>query len=459
MRSALTRAVDRACGLLWARPLVAARPGMGWLLIEMAPAVLWTQLTGAVSLDAYYLGTYLLLLGASPAQLAWLPAVAYAGILLHPLRIAWLRRVWLLRRGAEPDPQRSCWQECLAGRALWLGTLLWPPLAGMLGLGTGAVLGGVLACILVCQVLLFSSMAAFMTWTQGLVPARLRGRFFAWRSLSTFVLVALGTQLAAALLPAFQPGTRPDPALQPWLVGMFAIATVVCIASTLGLAWSPAAAQHGGPPPTGPARLTAHPVLARLALWNLVHTAAWAATQSVLAPLVGGAGVDTRTYAFWQGAAFVPALLVGTFVGGWAVGRRGGAPVLLAAHVVVLLADASLLLLRPHNAAWAFPLAMAIGGLGRGLMMLGPIARLFELAPRGDTRFPALFLAWGGLGGLSVSLALLLVLPRLDALRAAGVALPATPWLVVGLALALRLAGTPLLLGRPVRDAPHGERP
>jgi hypothetical protein len=77
--------IDRLIAALGARALVQGNPRMGWLMVEIAPAMRWTHLTGALSLEGYNLVLYLTLLGATTAELAWLPLVTYAGIGLHVL--------------------------------------------------------------------------------------------------------------------------------------------------------------------------------------------------------------------------------------------------------------------------------------------------------------------------------------------------------------------------------------
>ncbi|MBA3845734.1 MAG: hypothetical protein H0X45_03690, partial [Planctomycetes bacterium] len=82
--------VDRAVARLGAAPLVAARPGIGWLLVEVAPALLWVQVAGAVTLDSFYLVSWLRLSGAGDRQLAWLPLIGCAAVVLAPA-VAWWR--------------------------------------------------------------------------------------------------------------------------------------------------------------------------------------------------------------------------------------------------------------------------------------------------------------------------------------------------------------------------------
>jgi hypothetical protein len=174
-----TLLIDRLVAGLGARALVQGRPRMGWLMVEIAPAMLWTHLTGALSLEGYNLVLYLTLLGATTAELAWLPLVTYAGIGLHVL-------VLLVRPMA--DAKADCVRYTSWGRAAWFGTVLWPLFAWWLGLGTGWVLGGVFASILLTALIHNAGIAAFMTWTQAVVPLASRGRFFAWRNLFAFLL-------------------------------------------------------------------------------------------------------------------------------------------------------------------------------------------------------------------------------------------------------------------------------
>ena len=50
---------------------------MGWLMIEVIPVFMWSQVTGALLGESFYLVTYLTHLGAEPQTLALLPLVAY----------------------------------------------------------------------------------------------------------------------------------------------------------------------------------------------------------------------------------------------------------------------------------------------------------------------------------------------------------------------------------------------
>jgi hypothetical protein len=113
--------IDRLVAPFGARSLVAGRPRMGWLLTEIAPAMLWTSLTGALTLDGYNLVLYLTLLGASAAQLAWLPVANYAGIALHVLASptrspgavpGWARCCGRCSRGGWGWATAGCWAAC-----------------------------------------------------------------------------------------------------------------------------------------------------------------------------------------------------------------------------------------------------------------------------------------------------------------------------------------------------------
>src|SRR3954471_50412 len=76
-------AVDRAVAALGGRALVAGRPGMGWLVFEVAPAFVWNQITGATSNEFYFFIAYLTLLGATDADLARLPLMCSAAGVAH----------------------------------------------------------------------------------------------------------------------------------------------------------------------------------------------------------------------------------------------------------------------------------------------------------------------------------------------------------------------------------------
>lgn len=418
---------------------------MGWLMVEIAPAMLWTHLTGALSLEGYNLVLYLTLLGASTAELAWLPLVTYAGIGLHVL-------VLLVRPMA--DAKADCVRYTAWGRAAWFGTVLWPLFAHWQGLGTGWVLGGVFACILLTALIHNAGIAAFMTWTQAVVPVASRGRFFAWRNLFGFIAVWIALQAVAWAWPA---GLESIPgAGLPWLMGLFALATALVLVGTLVLSWSPGLPVEG--PATGPA-----PALPRLHIalrgrmqfrvllvLGMLNTAGAACSLTYLPRWLSSQGMDGKRYATLQGDCQVPLMLLGILLAGMLLRRLGGARLLTLTQAVVTASDLAALALDAVNLPVLAPLMLAATGLGRGLMSVSWIGRLQELAPARDTRFPMLHLACSGAAGAAAALSLLLLVPAGapaapgTALASASAASAGTLWWIVAIAALVRALALPL---------------
>jgi hypothetical protein len=287
--------IDRVVAPLGARRLVAGRPGMGWLLTEVSPAQIWSSLTGALWLDGYNLVLFLTLLGASVANLAWLPLVNYGGFALSVLLLA--------LRPPRGDAKSICVFYTFFARTLWLGVVLWPLLAWWLGLGTVAVLAGVFVSIFLTAFFGNVGVAAFMTWTAAVVPREERGRFYMWRNLCAFAVVTLTLHVVAWAWPVSTDPTVVNPAELPWLMGLIAIATVLVILSTLPLAWSPKMpVRDASHPPHGPLwqTLSALGGCRRLLLMGALNTAAMACLLPYLPRLLLQLGMEGKQSALLQ---------------------------------------------------------------------------------------------------------------------------------------------------------------
>ena len=425
--------IDRLVAPLGARKLVAGRPGMGWLLVEVAPAQLWCSLTGAFALDGYNLVLYLTLLGAAVSDLAWLPMVNYAGIALHIAIVA----LWPPRG----DAKRTCIAYTFVARFLWLGTIGWPLLAWWLGLGTSAVLAGVFISIFLTAMIGNVGIAAFTTWTAAVVPSEQRGRFLMWRSLGAFGLVNVALQLVTWAWPTSLPGVTVNPAELPWLMGLMAGVTGLVILSTFGLLWSPAMparAQNAVAHPPLRIALTGQREFARLVAMGALNTAAFACVLPFLPRLLQHVGLDGKHYALWQGNAQLPLMLAGVVIAGIALRRLGGTRLIVWMAVVSLAGDALMLLVAPSNLVWLVPVALGVVGLGRGLASIAWMARLFELVPAHDTRFPMLYIAVSGLAGMVTGALLMAVLPWLEARHAIDAMTTDPVWVAVAAGVILR---------------------
>jgi MFS family permease len=145
------------------------------------------------------LATFLLALGASPAQIGLVAALPLLAGVAQPL-------------GAELIRRRGGWRKPICLAAVLTDLLLWPvSLAAVFFLAPPTALV-VILCVLSLQYAAESiSAVAWTSWISDLVPARLRGRFFGYRN---FVTNALGVLTAAgaglliqwagsSVLPAF----------------------------------------------------------------------------------------------------------------------------------------------------------------------------------------------------------------------------------------------------------------
>ncbi len=438
--------IDRLVAPLGARKLVAGRRGMGWLLVEVAPAQLWCSLTGAMTLDGYNLVLFLTLLGAAVSDLAWLPMVNFAGIALHIVIVA----LWPPRG----DAKRTCIAYTFVARTLWLGTLGWPLLAWWLGLGPSAVLAGVFLSIFLTAMIGNVGVAAFTTWTAAVVPSELRGRFLMWRSLGAFGLVNVALQLVTWAWPTSLPGVTVNPAELPWLMGLMAGVTVLVILSTFGLVWSPAMparAQNAVAHPPLRIALTGQRKFVRLLAMGALNTAAFACVLPFLPRLLQHVGLDGKHYALWQGNAQMPLMLAGVVLAGIALRRLGGTQLIVWTALIGLVGDALMLLVNPANLVWLVPVALGVVGLGRGLASIAWLARLLELVPAHDTRFPMLYIAANGLAGMVTGGILMAVLPWLEARHAMDPMTIDPVWLAVAAGVILRL-GVLVLAMLPVRQ-------
>jgi hypothetical protein len=435
-------AVDRMVSALGGRAFIHGRPRMGWLAIEMVPALLWSQVTGSLTMDYYYFVAFLTILGASDASLAWLPLATYASGVLQ---------VFIVLRRDPADPKRICVRDALLARIAWLGTILWPIIGLHFGWGSTTILAGVSVSIFVSMIIHYSSGAMFMVWTQAIVPRDLRGHFYAWRNVVTFTLVPLTLYGISCVLP--QHGGATEHAQLLWLIGLLGAATLVGIIGVWPLALSPEmpeSARLREHPPLLP-QLRSNQPLRRLMGWMLFHCASLAASAAYVPKLFIDAGVHPGLMAEWQALAFYPGMLVAVVVSGWAMRRIGGSSLVVAAHLGLIASDALLLVLTPENLMWMLPLVLLLSGLAKGAFAVSVIARMQEVIPAGDPRFASLITAAGSLGGVIAAASAFAMVPTLESAHGTGVIAGSVSWLMVLAGVLLRIAGTPFLL-RPGRD-------
>lgn len=427
--------IDRLVARTGGRRFVEGRPGMGWLAAEVVPALVWTSLTGAISLEFFYFVAFLTALGASEADLVWLSAAVFAA---GTAQVALV----LLRR--PQDAKRRCVRDTLIGRLFWFGTILWPLLAWWQGWPVPVLVAGAYAFVFLGQLVHLAGIANFITWTQAVVPRDLRGHFYAWRNLASYAVVAVVLGLAGFILP----GAEAGPAAQiPALGLLLLVATVIGVVGVWPLARGPDLPPEETPRP--PQRLRdwrSHPPFVRFLVWSLGIHVDLALAPALQPRLYLEAGVGPDLMARWQAAAFYPAMILGILAAARLLPRLHGRMTLLIASVLWIAAEAAILGLDRVNAAWMGPLSQTLLGLAKGIWSVAWISRLQEVIPERDPRWSALVL---GLGA-SVSLAACLVMgpltPTLTEALAGGTTTVA--WVLVAVGLGVRILMTPLLLRR-----------
>jgi hypothetical protein len=335
-----------------------------------------------------------------------LPLVAYGGNACSSLLVFDRHR-----RGTPQDAKWRCVVDTGVGRVAWLGTVLWPLLGMWLGWSAAVQIGGVLASIFVAQLCHAAGGSAFSAWTQALVPPAQRGRFWVWRNLASYGSVALVVLAMGAVLPK---GAQAGPAHLPWLMGIFTLVTLVCLASTWMLARAPdmPADLHASTKPPFASALRAHPGFRRLLVFNLLSLGAMAIAMPYLPVLLHERGVGSALFAAGQATAFVPAMLGGIFLAGWCLGRIGGQRLLTLTAGLLVVSDVAFLVLG--SPLW-LGLCLILSGLAKGMWSIALIGRSQELAPPGDSRFPALLTGVGAGSAVLVALALRQSVPHIEA--------------------------------------------
>lgn len=429
--------VDRVVAATGGRSLVAQAPGVGWLAVEVIPAFVWTQITGALSMEFFYFVSFLSALGVAKSSMPALTmAMMAAGIGMGLL---------VLRRPAA-DPRRRCVIDTLLGRCLWLGTILAPLAAWSAGLGTGWILGSALLFVFLGQLVHVAGASSFITWTQALVPAPQRGIFYGWRHISSYLVVA-GVLFGVGLL-------LPRDALHGagvWpLAALLLGATVIGILGVWPLAQAPAmpvADRLHAYEPLLPQVRQNRPFLRFLA-WTLIINMALALSPAMQPDLYHRAGIAEGAMATWQSLVYYPAMLIGIISTGWALPRTGGRIQLLIAHTGMLMGEGALLFLTTERVGWLMPVVLAAIGIARGMWSIAWISRLQEIIPRGDARFAALAMSVGAAIGLIVSTGALLGGPLLERWLADHAGWPSLAWTFVAAGVVMRVLATPFLLRR-----------
>jgi hypothetical protein len=433
--SGRTPLVDRLVAATGGRALVAGAPGLGWLAVEVIPAFVWTQITGALSMEFFYFVTFLGALGVPATRMPALTVAAMAASIAMGLLV--------LRRPAT-DPRRRCVIDTVIGRGLWLGTVLAPLAAWRLGLGPGWILVLALVFVFLAQLVHAAGGASFVTWTQAVVPPERRGLFYGWRNLASYLVVALTLLAAGRLLPresALASGPGPLAAL---LLGATAVGLlgVWLLARAPGM---PAAAHLARYAPLRP-QLAGNRPFRRFLAWSMLINLSLALSPAMQPALYHRAGVASAAMATWQATVYYPAMLAGIVWTVRALPRTGARRQLLIAHLALLLGEAALLPLSPARLAWLMPLAQGCIGMARGMWSVAWISRLQEIIPPGDPRFAAVAVAAGAAVGLVASLLALVLGPALAGWLGGHAGWPDLAWTLVAAGVAARVVATPFLL-------------
>ncbi|TVR11824.1 MAG: hypothetical protein EA401_10235 [Planctomycetota bacterium] len=445
--------IDRMVAPLGARRLVEGRRGMGWLLTEMTPVVMWTGVTGAMGLESVLLVSYLGLLGASDQMLALLPMLGFGGMLLA------LALIHLQQGLTMANAQRHTFRSALLGRSLWLGIVLWPLLALSLDWPQWTVWGGVLLCITVSQTVLWAGVSSFAMWTQSVVPLRLRGQFYSWRNTVSFVVLAATMSVVALLLPEGGQGSDPEATLRI-LMWLFAGTTVVAVLASWPLAWSPPAPPHTVEQIQGPRLplrqlLREHPALRRFLLYGFLNAASTAIFMTYMARYLFAIGIGEDVVTLWQGLLQMPFMLAGIWIAGWLLPWFGGARLLGWAQAVVMVVQAGFLFLGPEAFPWLLPLLLALWGFSRSAQRLLGFGRLQEVIASGDPRQPSLYFAMMGLGAVLGSLLVMLIIPWLEAARVDGSLAHPVSWYIMFGAIIVGTLATIVVLWRQPPHQPY----
>ncbi|MBA3708958.1 MAG: hypothetical protein H0W83_09095 [Planctomycetes bacterium] len=432
--------VDRLVAACGGRRLAAGRPGIGWLVVEVVPAAIWSSITGAMSMEFYYFVAFLTLLGADNATLAWLPLMVFAGGVFQAA---------LILRRPPRDARRHSIAHTITARCCWMLTVLWPLAALWLGLASHWIFIGVFAAVFATHLINSAAITTFITWTQAAVPAEHRGTFFAMRNLLSFAAVAMILYTLSWILPK---GTSAvDPQQLPRLMWLLGGATLVGILGVIPLLRTPALPIASTPisyPPLVP-HLRGNGRLVRLIIFMMLVMVAMAASTTYQPKLFIQAGVEPSMMAAWQGKGMYPGMIAGILAAGWCMPRIGGARAVLVAHLLVMGSEAAMLGLAPDRITWMLPMVLTVSGVAKGAWSVAYISCLHEVMPRGDPRFLAVLHAAASFAGMVMALTLSQAVPMIEGWLSAHPGAPSLAWCMVGLGVAVRMLSTPLLSMRP----------
>ena len=391
--------IDRLVSNLGARRLVDRYPGIGYLLTEVIPVIIWGFFCGAMSYDNYYLIRFLQLLGASDTQIAILPILYFSAFSLQYV---------FMHRGSQEKSANAkaiAVRTSLLGRALWLLIPLWAIIYHLCQWSGDLAIYVILAIYFIAHIQLFFSLNYFVTWTQSLVQQSDRSAVFAFRYFGMYITLGVTAYLVSSFWPE-----QGETEKQFWyFIGIFGISTVICLASTWMLAAAP-----DMPAISAAEKTTAHqpvlsilrqrPRLLALICFSACNGAALCCFITWLPNYLSEHGIFEKTVSFWQSCAYFPCVLLGFAISVRLIATISSVWTLILSLFLWPSAVILFLNINPDNAVWLLPTAFALYGISKALLQIGGFTALHDLSPHNDVRLPALNFCAVGLGGLSASL-------------------------------------------------------
>jgi HEAT repeat protein len=382
---------------------------------------------------------YALYLGADTVFIGRLAAVqALAGM-------ATLAGAFLVERRNE----RRVWCGVLSGigRMIWFLTAL-----SALFLSPSPALAVLLIITTLSLTLVNLGVPAWMSWMNDLVPAGVRGRFFARRSVYLTLVSVLAAPLVGRALDLGKVhiGERYTYALLFALAGVFGLANLFLLLAQPEPAYTK---------PEKTPRLTLEYFLGPLRNVAfrrfLFAVTGWAFAQSVAGPFFAVFQLKTLGFSFFavQAVGAIAALTTLAFTPavGYLADKYGNKALYIIAYIVVTIIPLFWALMRPDLPVLTWTLlivAQSLSGIIGAMMGITQFNLMLGLSPSGETaRYSALFTATTGLAGF--------LGPQVGGLLAAAtrnIVIPAGGWSLDSLkftfivSTVLRLAVIPLLL-------------
>lgn len=404
--------IDRFVSLLGARRLAEQQVGIGYLLLEVIPAMVWGFICGAMAYEGYYLIKFMRLVGATDIQISLLPLLYFSAFALQ---------YFFLRSSDAQQSQNSkalCIKECIYGRGIWLLIPLWPAIVHLCGWSHQLSIYGILLFFFCAHIRMFIGLTYFITWTQSVISNTDRGFFLAWRSIS----VSLTLILCISVVNYLWPQNISEEGIFWWYIGLFTIITICCLLSTLLLHWSPDMQDreevHLSSTLSTSTVLQQHPQLKSIIYWSALNGAASCFLLTWLPEHMDNLHIDEKIISQWQYMSEIPMKIVGFIAAVFLLHRIGGIYTLCIGLSLWPVLIVMYLNMHSDNLWYLLPICMGLFGLSRAVSQIAGITSLQNLAPRHDIRIPALNFFAVGIGGLCASL---LMIASVHTLRNANI--------------------------------------